>query len=254
MLLYYFVDFIFYFVIFVLSFGIMFIAAISGGVGLMLRPLLLFLGISPLTVVATMRTTILAEFPGLFVLHKNKKINWKLAIFMAIPYSIGTIIMSFVVLSLPIDLVELFIGIFLILVGLSYFFIKDIGSVEKKSPFSSKISHVVSFVGTVFVSMIGTITGGMGPIYTSLYVWTYGKDFIKAAAVSKVATYIGGLTSAAIFIVSGYVDWVLYIPITLGLLGGSYFGAIYGIKKGAKWVKYVIILMSVLGGIKLIWF
>jgi uncharacterized protein len=247
-------DLIFYLIIFLLSFGVMFIAALSGGVSLMLRPILYFLGVPPLTVVATMRTTILAELPGLFVLHKNNKINWKLALFMAIPYSIGTIIMSFVILSLPVDIVEFCIGVFLILVGVSYIFLGEIGSVERKSSFSSKMSHTIGFFGTIIISMIGTITGGMGPIYTTLYIWVYGKDFIKAAAVSKVATYIGGLIGVVIFILSGYVDWILYIPITLGLLSGSYFGAIYGLKKGTTWVKYIIIIMSLLGGIKLIWF
>jgi len=247
-------DLLFYLLVFLLSFVAIFVVAISGGVSLILRPILLLLGVPAITVVATMRATVFSEIPSLFLLNKHKKIDWKLGLFLAIPYSIGTVIMSVLIISLPVDIVELFIGIFLILVGLIYLLSKDQGLVEKKSLFSKKIQGLLSFFGTVFVSMVGTITGGMGPIYTSLYIWVYGKDFIQAASVSRVATYVGGFVSATIFIVSGHVDWVLYIPITLGLVLGSYFGTLYGLKKGPKWVKYVIIVLCILGGIKLIWF
>lgn len=247
-------DLLFYPIIFLLGFIVMFIAAISGGVGLIIRPALIFLGIPAPVVIATSRVTIIGEIPRLFLLHRHKKIDWKLALILTIPYAIGSVIAGFIIVQLPVGLVNLCLGILLFIVAGVFIIKKNMGIAEKKSPFSSSVRHTIGFLGTGIISMVGTVTGGMGPMYTSIYIWVYGKSYIKAASVSHVASFLGGLIGAIIFIVSGLVDWPIFIALTFGLTCGSYFGTIHGLKKGETWVRYVIIAIAIIGGIKLIWF
>jgi hypothetical protein len=247
-------DLIFYFVIFLLSFVIMFIAAISGGTGLILRPALLFLGIPASIVIATLRVTIVGEIPRLFILHKHKKIDWRLAMLLTIPYAIGSVIAGFFIIEMPFDIVEFYLGVLLFIVAGFYLVKGNAGLVETKSRFSSGVRHTLGWLGTIIISFFGTFTGGMGPMYTSLYIWVYGKSYIKAASVSHIASFFGGLVGALIFIGSGLVDWQIFIAVTLGLMGGSHFGTIYGLKKGENYVRFVIIAVAIIGGIKLIWF
>ena len=247
-------DLLFYLVIFLVSFVVMFISAISGGLGLILRPVLLFLGVPASIAIATLRVTIVGEVPRMFILHKHKKIDWRLASFLTIPYAIGSVIAGFFVVLMPLEIVEFYLGVLLLIVAGFYLVRGKVGLVETESKFSIKARHTLGFLGTTIISFFGTFTGGMGPMYTSLYIWVYGKSYIKAASVSHVASFFGGLIGAVIFVGSGLVDWPIFVAVTLGLIGGSYFGTLYGLKKGENYVRFVIIAVAIIGGIKLIWF
>ena len=100
-----------YILVFLISAGIMFLGAISGGVGLVLRPLLIFLGFPAINVVGSVRfAAIFGEIPSIYLLHKNKKIDWKLVLFLVIPTFIGSIIASIAVISILKNSLELIIG------------------------------------------------------------------------------------------------------------------------------------------------
>jgi len=247
-------HFLLYVVIFLLGFGASFITAISGGLGLITRPILLFLGIPAPVVIATARTTIIGDIPKLFVLHKHKKIDWAIALFLAIPYAIGSILAGLIVVFLPIKFLELGIGVLLLFISIFYLLNKNIGLVEKKAEFTIGIRRIIAFFGTLVVSVIGTIIGGLGPIYTSLYIWIYGKSYISAASVLHAASFLGGLVGAIFFIASGLVNWYIFITLLFGLLLGYYFGTIHGLKKGENYTRYLIIIISFIAGLKLIFF
>ncbi|MFH0906347.1 MAG: sulfite exporter TauE/SafE family protein [archaeon] len=247
-------NFLFYLAIFLLGFGAAFITAISGGLGLIIRPILLFLGIPAPVVIATSRVTIIGDIPRLFILHKHKQIDWGVALFLVIPYAIGSILSVFIVVLLPLKILEFCLGILLLIMAIFYLVNKNIGLVEKKSPFTLGISKIISFLGTLFISIIGTVVGGLGPIYTSLYIWAYGKSYIKAASVSHVSSFLGGLVGAIFFILSGLVDWYIAISLIFGLVFGFYFGTTYGLKKGENYVRYLIVIVAIIAGIKLIFF
>ena len=61
---------------FIISFGTLFIGAISGGVGLVLRPLLILIGFPAAIVIGSVRVAaIFGEIPGIYLLHKNRKVD-----------------------------------------------------------------------------------------------------------------------------------------------------------------------------------
>ncbi len=242
-------------VVFVLGFVTMFIGAISGGVGLITRPVLVFLGIpAPLIIGSSRVAGVFGEIPGLVLLQKHGKIDWKLAPFLIIPNVLGSVIAAVIVVNLSIRSIEFFLGILLLIAGIVFVFNKKIGLEEYEPTIPSKFRNVLAATGTVVVSFMNTITGGLGPLYATLYIWVYGKSYINASALWRVSSYIGALGGAAILIVGGVVDWPLCIALGAGFMIGSYFGTVFGLKKGEGWIRFIVIALAFGAAIKLIAF
>jgi uncharacterized membrane protein YfcA len=219
---------------FIISFGTMFLGAISGGVGLVLRPLLILIGFPAVAVVGSVRVASVAgELPGIFLLHKHKKIDWKLVSFLAIPMFLGSFIAGIAVLSILKGALEKVMGIILLAVGIILLIHRNAG-IEERSIHISKTRKAVGFFGTMAISFLNTITGGMGPMFSSLYIANYGKTYINASALGKTTSYIGAGLASIVFIVGKAVDWQLALALVFGLGLGSLFGVHYGLKKGTN--------------------
>jgi len=248
-------DLIILILVFLLGFITMFFGAVSGGVGLVTRPVLIFLGFPAGTVIASSRVAgVVGELPGLYVLHKYKKVDWKIVFFLVIPMVIGSVLASIAVITILKSSLDFVLGVLLLLVGFFLLFKSKIGVVAKSQKFSAMKTKVVSFLGTIPIAFLNTISGGLGPIYSLFYVWIYGKTFISASALWRIASNISAVFSAIIFIVGGLVDWELCIALMLGLALGSFFGTKFGLKKGETWIRYVILIVIFAGAIKLLFF
>ena len=239
---------------FIIAFGSMFIGAISGGVGLVLRPLLVFLGFPALAVIASVRVaSIVGDLPGIIILHKRKHIDWKLVKILVPPMFLGSIIAGIAILSVLKGHVEIVMGVILLLVGIILLSHKTIGLQEKKLHIT-KTRHIIGFFGTMIVSFFNTIVGGMGPMFSSLYITLYGKDYIKASAIGKTTSYIGIGLASALFIIGKAVDWNLCVVVAIGLGLGSFLGTKFGLAQGNNWIRTLVLVVVFASAIKLIFF
>ncbi|MGV8161913.1 MAG: sulfite exporter TauE/SafE family protein [Candidatus Nanoarchaeia archaeon] len=248
-------TFLFLLLVFLLGFVTMFFGAISGGVGLVTRPVLIFMGFPSSAVISSSRVAgVFGEWPGLYLLHKNNKVDWRIVFFLVVPMTLGSVLASMAVITFLKSSLDIVLGILLLFAGVFLLFKPNLGSVVKNSRFSKVKTKTLSFLCTVPISFLNTITGGLGPLYSLIYVWIYGKTFISASALWRTASNISTIFSAIIFIVGGIVDWQLCISLMLGLALGSFFGTKYGLKKGETWVKYVILVVIFAGATKLLFF
>lgn len=239
---------------FLIAFGTMFLGAISGGVGLVLRPLLIFMGFPAIAVVSSVRVaSIFGEIPGVFLLHKYKRIDWKLVSFLVIPMFLGSLIASIAVLSLLKGILEPVLGIILFVVGIILVIYRKSGLKEQKFHLS-KIKYIIGFFGTLIVSFFNTITGGMGPMFSSLYIANYGKTYISASALGKTTSYIGTGIASIVFLFGKVVDWHLFFVLVIGFAFGSFGGVHYGLKKGERWIRKLVLIIVFASAIKLIFF
>jgi len=239
---------------FIISFGTMFFGAISGGVGLVLRPLLIFIGFPAIAVIGSVRVAaVIGELPGIFLLNKHKKIDWKLVLFLVIPMFLGSFIAGVAVLSILKGALEKIMGIVLLIVGIILIIHKKAG-LEEHNFHISKIRNVFGFIGTIIISFFNTITGGMGPMFSSLYIANYGKTYINASALAKTTSYIGAGLASIVFIFGKAVDWQLFVALVLGFALGSRLGVHYGLKKGDRWIKILVLIVVFASAIKLIFF
>jgi uncharacterized protein len=239
---------------FVLGFVTMFVGAISGGVGLVTRPVLLFLGFPAQTVIASVRiSAIPGELPGLVLLYRNKRIDKKMTLWLIIPNLLGSGLAAFAVVSIFKGWLDVLLGILLLIAGILLLLNQKLGLKERRiEPSASR--HAIAFLGTFALSFFSTITGGLGPLLTSLYVGVYGKSYISASAMWRVAGYIGNLVAAIIFVIYGLIDWPLAIALGAGFMFGSYFGTKYGLKKGESWVRIIVLVVIFASAAKLLFF
>ncbi|MFH1409886.1 MAG: sulfite exporter TauE/SafE family protein [Nanoarchaeota archaeon] len=245
------IHIIIFFITLILSFA----GAISGGVGLILRPILIFLGVPPVSVIGSMKVAmIIGKVPSVYLFHKHKKLDWRLVWYLVFPMFLGTFIAALMVVTLLQGSITLIMGIFLLAVGITLLLNKNIGLLERKSPFSKRKRHLIGFFGTVIIAFINTFTGGMGPIFASFYIMTYGKTYISASALTKAAHYIGAGIASIVFIISGVTDWQLVAALAISVLLGSYYGVKFGIKKGEKWIRYAVLVVVFASAIKMIFF
>lgn len=240
---------------FIISFGALFIGAISGGVGLILRPLLIIIGFPASIVVGSVRVAgVFGEIPTIYLLHKHKKIDWKLVFFLSVPMFLGSLVAGFLVVSVVEGYFEKIIGVMLFVVGLILLVNRSAGLQEKGLRFSKKKSHLFGFFGTLVISFFNTLTGGLGPMFASLYIANYGKSYISASALGKTASYIGTGIASVLFVVTGVIDWKLFAVLVPGFLLGSYFGTHFGLKKGEKWIKILVLLIVFASAVKILFF
>lgn len=240
--------------VFVLGFATMFFGAISGGVGLVTRPVLIFMGFPAGAVISSSRVAgVLGEWPGLYLLHKHKQVDWKIVFFLVMPMIIGSVLASIAVLTVLKTNLNLILGLLLLFAGF-FFLLKKTGMSKEGQRFSRMKTDIVSFFVTLPISFFGTITGGLGPLYSFFYIWLYGKSFISASALWRIAANISSIFSAIIFIVGGVVDWELCIALMCGLMFGSFFGTKFGLKKGEGWIRYIVLIVTFAGAIKLLFF
>ncbi len=239
---------------FIIAFGTMFLGAISGGVGLVLRPLLIFIGFPAVAVVGSVRVaSVIGEIPGIFLLHKHKKVDWKLVSFLVIPMFLGSLIAGIAVLSILKGVLEPVIGIVLLIVGV-ILAIHGKSGLEERSLHFSKTRNVIGFFGTMIISFFNTITGGMGPMFSSLYIANYGKTYISASALGKTTSYIGAGVASVVFLIGKAVDWQLFVALVFGFALGSFFGVHHGLRKGEGWIRIVVLIVVFASAIKLIFF
>lgn len=239
--------------VFGLAFVTMFLGALSGGVGLVTRPLLILLGYTPQIVIGTSRASAIAgELPGVVILYKSKKSTWATTRALIIPILLGTIAAAVFALRADNAVLRYLIGV--IVLGMVVFLLlkRDVGEKELSPRYSPRVRGVIAFLGSAVIAFLSTLSGGLGILYTALYAWLYGKTYLGAAAMWRIAGYLGGLAGSVIFIVKGVVDWQLLVPLALGFMLGSYFGTHFGLKRGEKWTKYLVLVVATASAVKLL--
>jgi uncharacterized protein len=174
-----------------------------------------------------------------------------MTLFLIIPNLAGSGFAAFAVVSIFKGWLDVLLGILLLVAGILLLLNQKLG-LKERAVKASAWRHTVAFLGTFALSFFSTITGGLGPLLTSLYVGVYGKSYIAASAMWRVAGYIGNLMAAIIFVTYGLIDWPLAIALGLGFMFGSYFGTTYGLRKGESWVRIVVLVVIFASAIKLL--
>jgi uncharacterized membrane protein YfcA len=114
---------------------------------------------------------------------------------------------------------------------------KDLGQDEKLKFELAK----VPLYGLMIGSSAGFYNGFVGPGTGSLLVFGFvsviGYGFLKASAISKIINVIADISSLGYFIVAGYVQYEIALPMMICNMIGSYLGSKMAILKGNEFVR-----------------
>lgn len=98
-----------------------FVGTTVGGIGLLIVPTLIFVGLPAHIAVGTTRIGLLAgNATSLYQFHRSKKIEYRIAVPLLILSAIGAYIGSHILLTTPSETIEKFFGFFILcIVGIS---------------------------------------------------------------------------------------------------------------------------------------
>lgn len=234
-------------VIFVLSF----FSVISGGIGLLSRPVLIMFGLPPNVAIGTFRVSnLIARVGGALSFIQQRKsleIDWKLAFHLFIPSFLGGIIGAEIVSFVNPHLLKMILGIFIVLIGLILLVRKDLGVASHHTKMS-KTKKAVGIISTLVIGIIAAFVGGSGILFAYLLILNYDKSYLSSAPVRKLANFGSALSSSLLFIWYDIVDWKLMVIILIAGGLGEYFGGRYQIQKGEAWIRRVTLAMIFAGG------
>ena len=122
-----------------LNFFLHVFGSISGGKGLILRPLLVFLGIPIQTVITSaIFSGTFTRFIKVYSFQKYKKVDWSLVKIYFVITSIGAIVGAMITVNTNEEIIKNILGLTIILVGVFLLFDKKLGLEEKKKSLNKK--------------------------------------------------------------------------------------------------------------------
>lgn len=240
--------------IFLLGFVTMFFGTSTGGVGLILVPLFIALGLPPHTAVATTRFAVFAgDLIGLRVFDRGGKVDQRLALPILLLGIGGSIIGSFVLLWTPGPLVEKLLGAFLLVMLAFMALRKEMGMhpVTTVTPVRKGIGYVSLFFISIFGAYFSTASGLLGR--TSLMT-CFGQTYLQSTATRKIQAFGIGVIAVPLFAWHGIIDLPIALTITPAMILGSFFGSRYALRKGDRWVQMLFFLIVLMAGFQLLFF
>ncbi|CCN36274.1 putative permease [Vibrio nigripulchritudo SO65] len=228
----------------------------GGGAGLLQFPLLIFLGLSFQTALATHKIATVAMGLGAAISHlRAKQFDLKLAVYLIVTGCLGVVAGAYVVLILPGKIGELLLGFIILSLGIYSRFKKELGHQERPShrdPLGWVIGGVVLFLLGIFN---GSLTAGSGLVVTLFLVRWFGFSYKQAVALTLVCVglFWNGMGAIAIVNVGIAPHWA-WVPILLvsSFLGG-WLGAIATHRLPNSVIKIAFEVLTIMVSIKLIY-
>ncbi len=225
------------------------VTSISGGAGVFAVPTMLAFGIPPINVLALNRTSdVGVVFGALRKYHHSKNIDWKLALLVAIPLSIGALAGANFVVNIPnnilnyIILIGVFVGIFFLL----------------KPVKSRQVSESKSFskLGYIFLLAVGFWSGALGMAGATFAVLVlahfFNKSFLQARATDVAAAIPETLISTTVLYLGSTVSLAFLLTMLISSFVGAWAGSHLAVKHGSPFIKKGMIFISIIMIIKVI--
>jgi uncharacterized membrane protein YfcA len=216
--------------------------AIIGSTLLIIVPMLNFFGLPIQAAIGTGKVSVIGrEIIPAFYFHSKKMVKLGLAIPFSVAAALTSWCGSVVAISLNPHILEKIVAVFMILISAIIFFNPKIGLQEKE--ITPKPLHIVISVlaGAMIGFYTGIFGGGANVFIIFGFILIYGNTFLKATANSKVPNLLITAVSIPMFVINGFVDWKIAIPLTLGTTVGSYFGARLAIAKGSRFIRVLFV-------------
>ncbi|HET7673488.1 MAG TPA: sulfite exporter TauE/SafE family protein [Candidatus Saccharimonadales bacterium] len=224
----------------------------GGGAGLFTAPFLIFLGINPLTAIATSKVTGLGAALGAGAKYRREKIlDLKTQLIFMAMGGVGALIGSslLVQFSSNEELIQKLLGYVILIVGLPLLLTKNLGLETRKTSRSSKsIGALILFA----VSIVGSAISGITTAYLIVFMVFFGMTAINAAVTKRSIQLVAQTVSLLIFASANFIDYKFAAVALVTSIIGSYIGAYLAIKNGNKFVINVFAVLSLILALHLI--
>lgn len=235
-----------YLIIFLVGLVTSFASNITGGGGaLILLPVLIWLGLSPIDAIGTIILGAVGFVIGsVFSNHARSVVRRDHVIQMVFIVAIASIIGPLVSVHLPQTSVKAISGALIIFTAIASLLTWKVASHARRvSPESRYIGYGVYFITS---TLVAGFTSGIGLLSNYILVGLVGMSAIETIATRRIAGLIGVPVQLSIYTYFGHVHLAIGLTLALSNFIGAYFGINYAIKKGNSFVKKAMAITAIM--------
>ena len=233
-----------------------FIAGILGSIiglggGIIIVPVLTFMGFSPTLAVSNSLFAVFSNSVGSTVAYSKQKrvefsLGWKLGL-MAVP---GTILGAFISSDLSSEIFKVLFALVLIS-SASYIFLKR--KIEEKPVDVSTILLVFSAGASFFAGIISSLFGiGGGLIFVPLMVVALGISMKRAAPTAQFILMFASFSGLIVHSMLGHPDYYQALLLSIGAFAGGILGARLSLEIKENKLKIIVVIVLIAAAIKMI--
>jgi uncharacterized protein len=237
-------------ILFLIAFIAGLVDSIAGGGGLLTIPALLYVGLPPVSALATNKLQgTFGSFTAATYFIRKKMVDLKEMKLMIFLTFIGAILGGFTLLQIDASDLKKVIPLLLVCIGLYFLFSPKIGAIDKEKRIS------IILFSFIFAFVIGFYDGFLGPgtgsFFAIAFIAFLGFNLTKATAYSKVLNFVSNISSLIFFIFLGKINWTIGLCMATGQVLGALVGAKLVVKNGQKLIRPIIVVISFAMSIKL---
>ena len=233
-----------------------FIAGILGSIiglggGIIIVPVLTFMGFSPTLAVSNSLFAVFSNSVGSTIEYAKQKrvefsLGWKLGL-MTVP---GTILGAFISSDLSSEIFKILFALVLIS-SASYIFLKR--KIEEKPVDISRLLLIFSAGASFFAGIISSLFGiGGGLIFVPLMVVALGISIMRAAPTSQFILMFASFSGLIIHSMLGHPDYYQALLLSIGAFAGGILGARLSLEIKENKLKIIVVIVLIAAAIKMI--
>ncbi len=229
----------------VAGFVCFFCAMVGSGSGLILVPLMVLSGLTPVQAIA------IHKFEALWTVVSGWR-YYKSGNFLKMDFSfylvlglIGTYIGARFIHFIPNDTLQIAVALLILLVAL---FINFSGELKSNGSISPLKRVMLIFSMFFFGLYEGTFGSGNGFFIAALFFFLIGSDERKTVGMITILAAFWNIAATLTHFSFGSLLWQYALPIGSMAMIGAWFGAGYAIHMDKKMIRKVIFLIAVTGG------
>ena len=223
--------------------GAGFLNTVAGGGSLIAIPTLIFMGLPSAVANGTNRIALMVQNIVAISNFKRKGFfDFKFGLMLAGPAIVGSIVGSSLAVDLP-DAIfnKVLAGVMVIVLALIVFKPqKKLQTGPKELTTKNKIVAMLAFF---FVGVYGGfIQAGVGIIIIATLTLVTGMNLVRINSIKVFVVALYMVSSLAVFIINGKVNWLLGLTLAVGNAIGAWLGSTFAVEKGDKWIKILLVV------------
>jgi uncharacterized protein len=234
------VEIIHYLLVLATGFLVGFINTLADSGSLLTLPLLIWLGLDPLTANGTNRIAILMQgAAGVAAFHRKDQFEYRHDLRYIIPAVIGSLPGAFIAVDLDREAMSKVIAIVMLVMLVIMIINPQKRFKANGQPFRGK--GLVIMVIFFFIGMYGGfIQAGVGIFILAGLSLLDNMDLLRANAVKVLITMIFTIAVIPVFLAHGQVNWFYGIMLGVGSIGGTLLSVKMAVKRGNRFLKIVL--------------
>lgn len=232
------------------------VGSVTGGVIIIVTSALIAFGLPAKEVIISCKLGLIAMMAlSGHEFHKQKRIDYSIAIPAAVVSTLGAIVGSYLLAHIPATILDDWVG-FVVLGMLALVVLSpDLGAVKAET---TELSSPRKLLGLTLCLLTGFWGGfvGMGSLIFTSYVLmlVYKKSILDAAGILKLLAFAVNMVSVVVLLYYSEVNAELSILLSISMAAGGYWGTRYFLKKGERVARHLFIWVTATSALKYLLF